>query len=304
MALLAAMALPGRAYAEGGDGFRLDSSGQVTLDSGHAAREGVSSLRFTLTVDAGPGDAVAFEFAGSNACILEYQYNENDNTMDIYLAGTKALFAEGTESLDIGRVVVQGGDGGQGSAMVGVEGDSLQYVYGSKVRTMENVSTPEAVRVSAGTPPPARPEPGGTEENNGDNSWQAPTQSTQAPAQSTPVPDTQNTGNKKPSGMAKPSGNPKPESTPTPSPRPSPPVIPGIEPVEVDPPGGGGTEGEDMVAVAPVIGPPDEGEAGEAGDGFWEAVKPVLTGFAIAAAAAGIGAAAVLYLVRDPRRRR
>ncbi len=58
MTLLAAMALPGRAFAESGDGFRIDGSGQVVLDSDHAAKEGVSSLCFSLTVEAGAGDTV------------------------------------------------------------------------------------------------------------------------------------------------------------------------------------------------------------------------------------------------------
>ena len=113
MTLLAAMALPGRAFAESGDGFRIDGSGQVVLDSDHAAKEGVSSLCFSLTVEAGAGDTVTFEFSGSNAGVMEYRYNKNDNTMNIYLAGTNPLFAEGTQSLDIGRVVVQGGNGEQ-----------------------------------------------------------------------------------------------------------------------------------------------------------------------------------------------
>lgn len=59
MTLLAAMALPGRAFAESGDGFRIDGSGQVVLDSDHAAKEGVSSLCFSLTVEAGAGDTAA-----------------------------------------------------------------------------------------------------------------------------------------------------------------------------------------------------------------------------------------------------
>ena len=115
MALLAALLLPGRAFAESGDGFRLDSSGQVVLDSDHAAKEGISSLCFRLTVEAGPGDKVTFEFAGSNASVAEFRYNESNKTMNIYMAGTNPLFAAGTESLDIGRVVVRNGDGGEGT---------------------------------------------------------------------------------------------------------------------------------------------------------------------------------------------
>ena len=38
-------------FAESGDGFSLDASGNVTLLSEHAAKEGVSSLQFSLVVD-------------------------------------------------------------------------------------------------------------------------------------------------------------------------------------------------------------------------------------------------------------
>lgn len=167
MALLAALLLPGRAFAESGDGFRLDSSGQVVLDSDHAAKEGISSLCFRLTVEAGPGEKVTFEFAGSNASVAEFRYNESNKTMNIYMAGTNPLFAAGTESLDIGRVVVRNGDGGEGSAVVGVAEDSLQYVYGTVTRTMEGVSNPAAVQLgtpqATETPPPVEtPSPDAT----------------------------------------------------------------------------------------------------------------------------------------------
>ncbi len=329
MTLLAAMALPGRAFAESGDGFRIDGTGQVALDSDHAAKEGVSSLCFSLTVEAGPGDTVTFEFSGSNASVTEYRYNENDNTMNIYLAGTNPLFAEGTQSLDIGRVVVQSGDGGQGSAVVSVSDGSLQYVYGSQTRTMEGVSNPGGVQLgtpaatvtpppeetlppdATQTPPPqgtqppatelpATQQPGWTGGNNGGGnggSWQPPVETTQAPDAQAPV-GSVTAGNRKPgSGTAKPS--PKPESTLTPSPSPSPSDMPEIEKVELDSPDEGEAGGEDQEALAPVIGAPDKGSSG---GGFWESVKPVLIGFAIAASVAGAGAALVWYLVKRPKR--
>ncbi len=323
MTLLAAMALPGRAFAESGDGFRIDGSGQVVLDSDHAAKEGVSSLCFSLTVEAGAGDTVTFEFSGSNASVMEYRYNKNDNTMNIYLAGTNPLFAEGTQSLDIGRVVVQGGNGGQGSAVVGVEDGSLQYVYGSQARTMEGVSNPGDVQLGNPAPtvtPPGETQPpdatqppdttqppdatqtppqetqpptftqrpGGTggDSGNSGNSWQPPAESTRAP-----VEDTQTAGGRRPViGGTKPTNSPKPEKTSRPSPSPSPSPTPEIEKVELDPSDESETAGEDQEALAPVIGAPDKGSSG---GGFWETVKPVLIGFAIAVSVAGAGAAQI-----------
>lgn len=340
MTLLAAMALPGRAFAESGDGFRIDGSGQVVLDSDHAAKEGVSSLCFSLTVEAGAGDTVTFEFSGSSASVMEYRYDKNDNTMNIYLAGTTPLFAEGTQSLDIGRVVVQGGNGGQGSAVVGVADGSLQYVYGSQTRTMEGVSNPGDVQLGnpaptvtppgetpppdatqtqspdatqtpvpdATQPPPQETQPptftqrpggtGGDSGNGGNsgNSWQPPAESTQAP-----VADTQTAGGRRPViGGTKPTNSPKPEKTPRPSLSPSPSPTPGIEKVELDPYDESETAGEDQEALAPVIGAPDKGSSG---GGFWETVKPVLIGFAIAVSVAGAGAALVWYLVKKPKRK-
>ena len=197
--LLLALLLPLQVLAEGsGDGFRLDQSGAVTLDSSHAAKEGISSCCFSLTVEAGAGDTVTFEFSGSNAGVMEYRYNKNDNTMNIYLAGTNPLFAEGTQSLDIGRVVVQGGNGGQGSAVVGVEDGSLQYVYGSQTRTMEGVSNPGDVQL--GNPAPTVTPPGETQPPDATQ----PPDTTQTPdATQTPPP----TFTQRPGGTGGDSGN-------------------------------------------------------------------------------------------------
>lgn len=338
MTLLAAMLLPGRALAESGDGFRLDSSGQVALDSSHAAKEGVSSLCFSLTVDAGPGDEVKFEFSDSNASVTEYRYYENEKMMKIYMAGTTPLFASGTESLDIGRVVVQGGNGGQGSALVGIAEDSLQFVYGSKLRTMEGVTVPEMVQLGTPseptqtpppeptvtpppeptvtpseptqTPPPEStlsPEPVVTpvpiitqepeEEPDDGNDWQEPGDGSQKPAGGTQV---AGGGTKKPgSAGQKPTGSPGPEMTQKPSPSPSPTPILGVEPVEIDPDGDEEPEEESEETLAPFMEPTEPGEGG----GFWESVKPVLIGLAIAAVVAGIGAAVVIYLTKVPKRK-
>lgn len=331
MTLLAAMLLPGRAFAESGDGFRLDSSGQVTLDSDHAAKEGISSLCFSLTVEAGTGDTVTFEFSGSNASVAEYRYDANQKKMNIYMAGTDPLFAGEAQSLDIGRVVIHGGDGGEGSAVVGVAEGSLQYVYGSKAKTMEGVSNPEAVQLGTPmstvtpppeetlppdstqtpppeetqTPPPASPPPattqtpgGGTGESGG---WQQPTDGTQSAGGSNqPGGGTQPVVvTKRPVNSAQPSTvSPSPERTPVPSASPSPSPIVAIEKVELNPSGNDGMGSEDSAVTAPADG--TEERSGD-GAGFWESVKPVLIGFAIAASVTGGAAALVLYLIKGPK---
>lgn len=319
MTLLAAMLLPGRVLAESGDGFRLDSSGQVTLDSGHAAKEGISSLCFCLTVEAGPGDTVAFEFAGSNASISEYRHNENDKTLNIYMAGTDPLFAGGAESLDIGRVVVRSGDGGEGSAVVGVTENSLQYVYGAEARTMEGVSSPEAVQLGTPastatplpdqTPPPAVTQEPGGETGEGDNSgWQPPADDSQTAGSGQTTGSPQSAGSNKTAGSAQSANGRQPSAvTPGPetTPEPSQPPVPSPEPEagreESEPLDESGTEGEELDVTLPVNGA--ENRTG-AGDGFWEAAAPFLIGFAVAASVTGAGAAAVIYLIKGPKRRR
>lgn len=312
--LLAAMLLPGRVQAESGDGFRLDSSGQVTLDSGHAAKEGISSLCFSLTVEAGPGDTVAFEFAGSNAGISEYRYNENDRTLKIYMAGTDPLFAGGAESLDIGRVVVQSGDGGEGSAVVGVTENSLQYVYGAEARTMEGVSSPEAVRLGTPaptatplpdqTPPPTVTQGPGGETGEGNNSgWQPPADGSQTTGSDQSVGGTQSAGSSQTAGgtqsaNGKPSAvTPGPERTPVPSPSP---VLSPEPEAEKEEQGALDEKGGDLDVTLPVNG--TENRTG-AGAGLWETAAPFLIGFAVAACVTGAGAAAVMYLIKGPKRR-
>ena len=145
---------PVRVRADSGDSFQLDSSGQVTLDSFHAAKEGISSISFSLTVEPEDAAKVEFVFQGVSAEILEYRYHADEKKMNIYMAGTKPLFAEGAESLTVGKVVISDGSG---KATVGVVPDSLKFVYGSTQRDMEGVGIPENVRIGgADTPPPTQ----------------------------------------------------------------------------------------------------------------------------------------------------
>lgn len=153
-----------RVLAAGRDGFRLDDGGTVTVVSQHAAKEEISSLGFSLLVESENADKVEFQFEESNAEILEFRYDENAKKLNIYVAGTEALFAEGTDSLTIGRVIVQDENGGEASAKVSVVEDSLQYVYGAELKTMQELDLPEAVQLG-----PVRDDPSSDGEDADDN---------------------------------------------------------------------------------------------------------------------------------------
>lgn len=153
-----------RVLAAGRDGFRLDDGGTVTVVSQHAAKEEISSLGFSLLVESENADKVEFQFEESNAEILEFRYDENAKKLNIYVAGTEALFAEGTDSLTIGRVIVQDENGGEASAKVSVVEDSLQYVYGAELKTMQELDLPEAVQLG-----PVRDDPSSDGDDGDDN---------------------------------------------------------------------------------------------------------------------------------------
>ena len=74
--LLCAILLPIRANAAGRDGFQLDNKGVVTLLSQHAAKEKISTLQFSLSVNTAGVNTVEFQFAENRARIAEYRYDK------------------------------------------------------------------------------------------------------------------------------------------------------------------------------------------------------------------------------------
>lgn len=139
-----------RAYAESGDGFLLDEAGNLTLVSEHAAKEGISSLQFSLSVNAPDGADVSFVFSSSSADVCEYRYDESSKVLNVYIAGKKALFESDVETLAVGVVKVTGSD--DKPVAVSVVPDSLKYVYGTEAKTMEGVSLPGEVMLSNAKP--------------------------------------------------------------------------------------------------------------------------------------------------------
>ena len=136
-----------RVQAASGDGLRLDEGGTVTVVSQHAAKEGISSLCFSLSVESANGASVEFQFGDSKAKILDYRYDAAAGNLKVYLAGTEALFAEGTDALTVGKIKVLDGGGNEVTATVSAVENSLQYVYGTEVKTMLEVELPEAVQI-------------------------------------------------------------------------------------------------------------------------------------------------------------
>lgn len=151
---------PLRVRAASGDGLRLDGEGTVTVVSQHAAKEGISSLCFSLSVESANAAGVEFQFGESKAKILDYRYDQATGNIKIYLAGTEALFAEGTDALTVGRIKVLDGSGNEVAATVSAVENSLQYVYGTELKTMQEVELPGAVQIgpAAVQPPPSQPD--------------------------------------------------------------------------------------------------------------------------------------------------
>lgn len=230
--VLAAM-LPARARAEGAGGIRLDEKGTVTLVSSQMAEDEVSTMSFSISVDAVNAESAEFLFSESGAKILEYRYNREEKKLDVYIAGNTPLFSAGANSLTLGRVVVRDGNGGSTSATASVSAESLQYVYGTEVRMVEGMESSGAVEIkgtdtdSQPTQPPTQPTQPPTQ----------PTQPTQPPTQPpTPSPKPQNPPDKgnddddddnsqdtnnsvtagNPQGTARPQKTPKPVATKVP----------------------------------------------------------------------------------------
>ncbi len=318
MTALSLLLCPVRARAQSGDSFQLDSSGQVTLDSFHAEKEGISSMSFSLTVEPEDAAKVEFLFAGSSAEILEYTYHAEEKELNIYMAGTDPLFAEGTESLALGKVVVTDGNGQSVKATVGVVPDSLKYVYGSSLKCVEGVGIPENVQIGGTEAATPTPEP--------------PPANTPGPAE-TPVPTPEPSGNPPvPTPAPADTGQNSAPSDSAPSdsassgiplvvaPRPVAPTAtarPTARPQENESDSG---QAEDIYELTPIplepesTGPePDDteetveeaffggGDESEQESGFLGEMKLILAGLATATVVAGAGGAVVAVLVKKPK---
>lgn len=207
---------PVQVRAAGGDGFGLDEKGTVTVLSRHAAKEEISSLCFSLQVESADADRVEFQFEADVAEVQEFRYDEDAKRLNVYVAGTEALFAAGTESLTVGRIVVLDTGGREAAAKVNVVEDSLQYVYGSELKTMQDLDLPGTVQIgSAG---------GAQDSNEGQDSdgEQDSDEEQDSPGEQTPPGSPANAVTAAQPSARLPEATPKPPAVPSRSPAPAP----------------------------------------------------------------------------------
>jgi len=159
------------------DGLNIDAAGNVAIVSDHAAEDGISSLQFSLAVEAASGAQVEFQFLGS-ARVQEYRYDGETGRMNVYIAGTEALFLEGTDTLAVGKILVSDGTG-SASAAVSVVEDSLLYVYGTDLVTATDLEIPGKVQIGEASQPVVTPPPVTSPPTD-------PTESTPEPTQTPP----------------------------------------------------------------------------------------------------------------------
>lgn len=212
MPVLLALLSPMGVCAESAEGLKVDEKGQVTLVSGYAAGEDIASMSFSLYVEAAAGDKVEFRFNENNGKIREYRYDEESGKLSVYIAGTEALFKDGTQSLSIGSIQVLGGNGGPAAATVSVAAGSLLYVDGESLKWMGELEPQGTVQInSSGDQPASTPQP--TAQPTPQPTAQPTPQPTQAPPSQPQEPDDHS-----PAGSG---DTPAPQVTASPTPQPT-----------------------------------------------------------------------------------
>ena len=153
--------------AAGTDAIQIDESGNVTIVSPQVAEDGAASLQFSLEVDSADAANIEFRFRESNAKVQEFRYDQNTKQLNIYIAGTEALFAANTDSMTLGTILVLDGNGGNAAASVSVVEDSFAYVHGTELKTVDNMALPGTVQIGPWSQPVPTPQP--SQNPTGDN---------------------------------------------------------------------------------------------------------------------------------------
>ncbi len=192
-ALVVIALLPARVFAGTDTAFTLsvDQTGAVALVSPDAATNKISSVQFSLLVNGGNVASAEFEFSDAvkNAAkVFESRYQQGTRTLNVYISGTTPLFAQGTTTLAVGKVVAHDAGGNAVAVAARAAEGSIKYVYDGELK---EVPTP--------TPSP-------TPTSGGSSSWQ-------------PVIPVD------PSATPSPSPSPTPTLTPTPTPTPTGPQV-------------------------------------------------------------------------------
>ncbi len=148
------------ALAATADTVELAENGTVTVISGHAAEEKLSSVQVRLSIAPAEGQSVGFTFSAGIADRLT-RYSYADGTLSVYVAGTAPLLAEGQDRFVLGAIT--GGD----LASAELPDDALQFVYGRRV-VPQSAELTRTGAVPNETPTPApedTPEPAPTPES-------------------------------------------------------------------------------------------------------------------------------------------
>ena len=123
------------------------SEAKLTLDFPQAAAEEIASMQISLSVSASSSRA-EIEFipdSGLAAKIVESRYHSDTGVLNIYLAGTEALFSA-SAPLSVGKVKISGS---AVSATVEVVEDSVKFVRGSElVDAYGGIDYPASVRIT------------------------------------------------------------------------------------------------------------------------------------------------------------
>ncbi|MCM1024226.1 MAG: hypothetical protein NC395_09230 [Prevotella sp.] len=148
-----AAAMTFTASAVSGNEIKLEANGSeaaLELYFPQAAAEETASMQLSVSVNAG-SDAVNVEFipdGGLSSKIVESRYQSNTGTLNIYLAGTEALFpADGY--LTVGKVKITSANG-SGAATLDIVKDSVKFVRGGELVSPDGtIDYPVPVSISS-----------------------------------------------------------------------------------------------------------------------------------------------------------
>lgn len=166
-------AIPLQVFAAGNDedDLILETSGNtliVKLELPNAKKEELSSVQLSLNLDAGAfSDFIFDESVTGKAKVYEIYYNQERKQVNLYIAGTKALF--NGRSLTIGSVQAEANGSAASSAQV--EGKAVKVVRGAVTEDLELSNMTEiSLQNDGGSNPgtynpgvynPGQPVPGG-----------------------------------------------------------------------------------------------------------------------------------------------
>ena len=157
--------LPINASAAESNEIRLESNGGeavLELCFPQAAAEEVASMQVSVSVKA-HSYSVDLEFipdSGLSSKIVESSYQNDTGILNIYLAGTDALFSS-SEFITVGRIKISTRGNNAVSAAVEVVRDSVRFVRDGELVSLDNnTDYPDPVSITAlGQSSPAVPDP-------------------------------------------------------------------------------------------------------------------------------------------------